>query len=151
MSDIHERVVAWQSSKLPGRDCASLIRDLDECLAATEKALTQTTDEYIAYRAVSNKALRRVNAIRNSIVGFQTVNWSAHIYPLVAALNEAGYPSLGADEAKSIAKRLLDASGGYQDYELFLNEFDAAAQEKLNAPVSAIAEAGSAGQEADRG
>jgi hypothetical protein len=35
-------------------------------------------------------ALQKINGIRNSIVGAQTLNWSEHIYPLVAALNEAG-------------------------------------------------------------
>jgi hypothetical protein len=35
-------------------------------------------------------ALAKINAIRNSIIGCQSINWSEHIYPLVAALNEAG-------------------------------------------------------------
>ncbi len=35
-------------------------------------------------------ALDKINLIRNSIVGLQTINWSEHIYPLVAALDEAG-------------------------------------------------------------
>jgi hypothetical protein len=35
-----------------------------------------------------------VNGIRNSIVGAQTVNWSEHIYPLVAALEKAGIKGL---------------------------------------------------------
>jgi len=38
-----------------------------------------------------DKALNSINTIRNSIVGLQTVNWSEHVFPLVAALNEAGY------------------------------------------------------------
>jgi hypothetical protein len=36
-------------------------------------------------------ALKKIDEIRNSIVGSTTVNWSEHIYPLVAALNEAGF------------------------------------------------------------
>ncbi len=35
-------------------------------------------------------ALIKINEIRNSIVGLQAINWSEHIYPLVAALDEAG-------------------------------------------------------------
>lgn len=35
-------------------------------------------------------ALERINTIRNSIVSLQAINWSEHIYPLVAALNDAG-------------------------------------------------------------
>ena len=52
---------------------AQFANDLEDALAAAQAALT------------------KINAIRNSIVEHQTVNWSAHIYPLVAALNEAGY------------------------------------------------------------
>jgi hypothetical protein len=40
--------------------------------------------------AIRDTALDKINAIRNSIVAFQAINWSEHIYPLVAALNEAG-------------------------------------------------------------
>lgn len=39
-----------------------------------------------AHIAAQDVALGKINAIRNSIVGTQNVNWSAHIYPLVAAL-----------------------------------------------------------------
>ncbi len=91
--------------------------------------------EFTAYRAVSNKALRRINAIRNSIVGFQTVNWSAHVYPLVAALNEAHQMGLDADEAKALAHRLLDESKGFQDYEAFLTAFELAVDAKNDHPV----------------
>lgn len=38
----------------------------------------------------AKQALGKINAIRNSIIGAQTFNWSEHAYPLVAALNEAG-------------------------------------------------------------
>lgn len=37
------------------------------------------------------EALTKIDAIRNSIIGYQNVGWSEHIYPLVAALNEAGF------------------------------------------------------------
>lgn len=55
--------------------------------------------ERLAEALVEAKRLRqfgeKVNAIRNSIVGSQSLNWSEHAYPLVAALNEAGFE--GAD------------------------------------------------------
>lgn len=35
-------------------------------------------------------ALTKIDEIRNSIIGLQTINWSEHIYPLVAALEKAG-------------------------------------------------------------
>lgn len=48
----------------------------------------------------SNLALALINDIRNGIVAAQTVGWSAHIYPLVAALNAAGFKGLDYEEAK---------------------------------------------------
>lgn len=48
-------------------------------------------------------ALNKINDIRNSIVGYQQINWSAHIYPLVAALEEAGIRGMGYDKAKEMA------------------------------------------------
>lgn len=57
-------------------------------------------------------ALDKINAIRNSIIGFQTVNWSEHIYPLVAALKEAGLDGLPYHEArvKSLSQEDLIAA-----------------------------------------
>jgi len=55
------------------------------------------------------EALTKINDIRNDIVGRQTINWSAHIYPLVTALHEAGFEGLGYDEARRRALTLLDA------------------------------------------
>ncbi len=46
------------------------------------------------------KALEKINAIRNSIIGGQTINWSEHIYPLVAALKEAGIEGMDYPEAR---------------------------------------------------
>lgn len=53
-------------------------------------------------------ALAAINDIRNSIVGTQTVNWSAHIYPLVKALEEAGIRGEGYDIAREKAVTLID-------------------------------------------
>jgi len=54
------------------------------------------------------KALGKINAIRNSIVGAQSVNWSEHIYPLVAALSEVGIDGLPYPECKKNIGTLLD-------------------------------------------
>jgi len=48
---------------------------------------------------VLQTALAKINDIRNSIIGFQTVNWSEHIYPLVAALKAAGIDGMAYPEA----------------------------------------------------
>lgn len=53
-------------------------------------------------------ALEKINAIRNSIVGTQTVNWSAHVYPLVAALNEAGFEGQEYEVARKEACTLIE-------------------------------------------
>ena len=50
----------------------------------------------------------KVNAIRNSIIGAQTVNWSEHVYPLVAALNAAGFNGLGYEEARKSVGTLIE-------------------------------------------
>ena len=52
-------------------------------------------------------ALSKINDIRNSIIGTQNINWSAHIYPLVAALNEAGVEGLGYEKASRMMGELL--------------------------------------------
>lgn len=47
------------------------------------------------------QALEGINKIRNSIVGLQTINWSEHIFPLVALLNRAGIEGLEYPEARA--------------------------------------------------
>jgi len=53
-------------------------------------------------------ALVKIDAIRNSIIGFQNVGWSDHIYPLVAALEKAGFRGLGYEKAKANVQAMLD-------------------------------------------
>ena len=47
-------------------------------------------------------ALERINEIRNDIIGRQKVSFSLHVYPLVSALDKAGY--VGADYETARAK-----------------------------------------------
>lgn len=56
----------------------------------------------------AEKALVAINEIRNSIIGFQTVNWSEHIYPLVAALDSAGIDGLPYEEARKNVSSLIE-------------------------------------------
>lgn len=42
----------------------------------------------------------KINVIRNSIVGTQTLNWTEHIYPFVTALDDAGIEGLPYPFAK---------------------------------------------------
>jgi hypothetical protein len=46
-----------------------------------------------------------INDIRNEIIGYQAINWSAHIYPLVKALEDAGYRSEEYEMSRAKAKR----------------------------------------------
>lgn len=50
---------------------------------------------------VLEDALTKIDAIRNDIIGRQKIGWSSHVYPLVAALDEAGYPGLDYDAARA--------------------------------------------------
>jgi hypothetical protein len=53
-------------------------------------------------------ALNKINDIRNSIIGYQKINWSAHIYPLVDALNEIGIVGKNYDKAKNVAQTQVE-------------------------------------------
>ena len=84
-------------------------------------------DELVALRT----ALAKINEIRNSIIGFQTVNWSEHVYPLVAALNEAGIEGMEYDAAcqhyRTMFERLRVAEGRAEELNSQLAERDAKA------------------------
>lgn len=68
--------------------------ELREIRSETSRQLNAALDERDAYKA----ALDAINAIRNHIIERQSVNWSAHIYPLVKALNDAGITSSPKEE-----------------------------------------------------
>lgn len=53
-------------------------------------------------------ALTKISAIRDSIVGMQGFNFSEHAYPLVAALNEAGYDGAGYEITRANLGTLID-------------------------------------------
>ena len=53
-------------------------------------------------------ALEKVNEIRNSIIGLQTVNWSEHIYPLVKVLDDAGFAGMAFSDAGTHYGTMLD-------------------------------------------
>ena len=44
--------------------------------------------------------LGKINDIRNKIVGAQNMGWSSCVYPMVAALEEAGFEGEGYDVAR---------------------------------------------------
>ena len=96
---------------------AELERERDEAWNATGVAgavrgLTTLADVIATNRKHATglqEALQKINAIRNDIVGMQSVGFSRHIYPLVAALNEAGIEGAGYTEARAaLVKEMAD-------------------------------------------
>ena len=55
-------------------------------------------------------AMSEINDIRNDIIGRQGLNWSAHIYPLVAILNRCGFEGMSYGEAKEMVERKREES-----------------------------------------
>ena len=116
----------------------NVIRDmeaeLDQCLTA-HAAINDECERVKAELAEAKESLNKINNIRNSIVGLQTINWSEHIYPLVAALEEAGIEGMEYPEAKGLfgtmVERTLDAE---------------AERDRLRAALQAVKKAGSKGE-----
>lgn len=52
-------------------------------------------------------AMRTISGIRDSIIGAQAVNWSEHVYPLVAALDGAGFAGASYETARANVGTLL--------------------------------------------
>lgn len=83
--------------------------DLVEALKLSADGWKARAEEAEKERDRFRDALDKIDRIRNSIVGLQAINWSAHIYPLVAALGEAGFQGVGYEKARAEAITLLDA------------------------------------------
>lgn len=76
----------------------------DAKIAELEAKLARASRE----RDAKHDALTKISAIRDSIVGLQQVNMSEHIYPLVAALDGAGYVGVGYAIARENVGTLLE-------------------------------------------
>lgn len=85
---------------------ARLRAEVDE----TNALLARSVRDNAAYEVIRKRdsqriatltaALSKINDVRNSIIGSQQVNWSEHVYPLVAALNAAGIEGMEYPAAK---------------------------------------------------
>ncbi len=73
-----------------------------------QNAVAEELDGLREENARLRAALTKINAIRNSIVGLQTISWSEHIYPLVATLNEAGIEGLGYPKSREYFGTMLE-------------------------------------------
>lgn len=94
----------------------------DEYATQTEKDLEQ-----------AQAALTKINVIRNSIIGLQSVNWSEHVYPLVEALEEAGIEGMGYGDARSKFGTMLERTNKAEAENRTLREALKYARRFLNA------------------
>ena len=83
---------------LPKGTVSDILAIMDEYARAHAAAVSAERDARIK---VLEDALTKIDAIRNDIIGRQKIGWSSHVYPLVAALDEAGYPGLEYEAARA--------------------------------------------------
>ena len=76
----------------PGADSHSLYSDIEVARLAKTAFINAKRVELL------ETAMGEINDIRNDIVGRQNVNWSAHIYPLVAILNRCDFQGMSYTE-----------------------------------------------------
>jgi hypothetical protein len=86
------------------RDLAAMTRDTHDNNVTFNGLLERAEAEVERLRA----ALTKINGIRNSIVGVQGFNFSEHAYPLVAALNAAGFKGMPYPEARENVGTLIE-------------------------------------------
>lgn len=107
MADIMKRARdAMANIVKRARDHAELLQKMEEISeqpgndrivnSPTQKLLRALADEIERMQT----ALTKINDIRNNVVGSQNMGWSSTIYPLVAALEEAGIEGAGYEQAK---------------------------------------------------
>lgn len=61
------------------------------------------------------EALEKINEVRNSIIGTQSLNWSEHVYPLVAALQAAGFEGMEYPAAREYYGTLVERAVKAED------------------------------------
>lgn len=85
-----------------------VVAELREEVRIARESHAETMAAATARIAKLAGAMQTINAIRNSIIGAQTMNWSEHVYPLMSALDGAGYRGLGYEEARANVKTTLE-------------------------------------------
>lgn len=102
-----------------GRDHA--LRQRAEAIAEADALRAKVADLERAYER-ANKALAKISDIRDSIIGAQTVNWSEHIYPLVAALKEAGFEGVPYEEARAHVGTLIEQVKKLEAFKAYVHQ-----------------------------
>ncbi len=77
-------------------------------VAAAFAVIFAKRDAAIARAEKAEAALAKIDDVRNSIVGGRRVSWPEHIYPLVVALEEAGFGAAGYNEARKLAREQIE-------------------------------------------
>lgn len=91
--------------------------DRDDAIARAEKAEARV-------QTLTTLA-EKVDAIRNDIVGRQGFHFSEHGYPLVAALQEAGYPGVGYEIAVQNLGTLIEQTKAAEERDALGFQLDA--------------------------
>lgn len=111
VEEVHQKL-AFEKGYYAGLEAANAserFRAEDAVAAlAEENRLREQLSALQQENETQKKALAKINDIRNSIIGYQAINWSAHIYPLVAALAEAGIKGDDYEKCRGMAKTQID-------------------------------------------
>lgn len=101
--------VPVQRAHINDDEWAILLPALERLLAFPDahpapSVATEDAGDAVAYKT----ALAKINCIRNSIIGMQGFRFSMHAYPLVAALNAAGFEGMSYEDAKAYHTKLRE-------------------------------------------
>lgn len=94
--------VAWPQHKHFYPDCAGS-EPMEKVQGRRMNLYAKITSDLLVTARLSllEKAMEEIDNIRNDIVGRQSLNWSAHVYPLVEILNKCGFEGLSYKKAKA--------------------------------------------------
>lgn len=100
--DVLDAIVKWRLESGP---ISTAIYDVVKDMPADQRNnASALLDEIEAKDA----ALKKISAIRDSIVGMQGFNFSEHAYPLVAVLDAAGYEGAGYEISRKNLGTLIE-------------------------------------------
>lgn len=82
------------------------VQELRKILEVSQLCRTGLSETISCYAA----ALEKINELRNDIIARQSMGWPRHIYPLVAALDAAGFEGMEYDKAVEKFKATVKAT-----------------------------------------
>lgn len=104
---------------------------------------------------IERAALVKINEIRNSIIGTHSLNWSEHVYPLVAALGEAGFEGMPYPEARenygTLVERAVKAEDALKEIRKYCDENLGPSRSSLLNKIAHLADTALAVPSAHRG